>query len=59
MALGGYAATVALAAWSARQAESDDLPKIAVVTSAFFVASLIHVPIGPTSVHLLIPGLVP
>jgi cobalt/nickel transport system permease protein len=25
---------------------------------AFFVASLIHVPFGPTSVHLLIPGLV-
>jgi cobalt/nickel transport system permease protein len=41
-----------------RRTRGEDLPKIAVVTSAFFVASLIHIPIGPTSVHLLIPGLV-
>jgi cobalt/nickel transport system permease protein len=27
------------------------------MTAAFFVASLIHVPFGPTSVHLIIPGL--
>lgn len=27
------------------------------MTAAFFVASLIHVPIGPTSVHLLLNGL--
>lgn len=55
--IGGYAASAALAAWSARKTNSDDLPKLAVVTAAFFVASLIHVPFGPTSVHLLIPGL--
>jgi cobalt/nickel transport system permease protein len=33
------------------------MPKLAVMTAAFFVASLIHVPFGPTSVHLIIPGL--
>jgi cobalt/nickel transport system permease protein len=38
--------------------DTDDLPKVAVVTSAFFVASLIHFPIPPTSVHLLLIGLV-
>ena len=58
VALGGFAVSLAITAWSARKTNPDDLPKIAVVTSAFFVASLIHVPIGPTSVHLLIPGLV-
>jgi cobalt/nickel transport system permease protein len=58
VAAGGFVVSVAVAAWSARQTHPEDLPKIAVVTSAFFVASLIHVPIGPTSVHLLIPGLV-
>jgi len=55
--IGGYAASAALAAWSARRTHRDELPKLAVVTAAFFVASLIHVPFGPTSVHLLIPGL--
>jgi cobalt/nickel transport system permease protein len=58
VAIGGFAASLAVAAWSARKTDPEDLPKVAVVTSAFFVASLIHVPIGPTSVHLLIPGLV-
>ncbi|MDZ7597273.1 MAG: cobalt transporter CbiM [Desulfobacterales bacterium] len=55
--VGGYAASAAIAAWSARRTRSEELPKVAVVTAAFFVASLIHVPFGPTSVHLLIPGL--
>ena len=55
--VGGYAASAALTAWSARRTRSEALPKVAVVTAAFFVASLIHVPFGPTSVHLLIPGL--
>ncbi len=55
--VGAYAASAALAAWSVRRTRSEELPKVAVVTAAFFVASLIHVPFGPTSVHLLIPGL--
>lgn len=58
VAIGGFAVSLAVIAWSARNTKSEDFPKIAVMTSAFFVASLIHVPIGPTSVHLLIPGLV-
>jgi cobalt/nickel transport system permease protein len=56
--VGGYAVSAALTAYSAARTQSEDLPKVAVVTSAFFVASLVHVPFGPTSVHLLIPGLV-
>ncbi|MCF8025290.1 MAG: cobalt transporter CbiM [Desulfobacteraceae bacterium] len=55
--IGGYIAGAALAAWSARRTESEELPKVAVVTAAFFVASLIHIPLGPTSAHLLMPGL--
>ncbi|MFH1153463.1 MAG: cobalt transporter CbiM [Pseudomonadota bacterium] len=55
--LGGYIISGGLVAWSARRTRSQDLPKLAVMTAAFFVASLIHVPFGPTSVHLLIPGL--
>ncbi|MCU0587052.1 MAG: cobalt transporter CbiM [Syntrophobacteraceae bacterium] len=58
VAVAGFAASALLAAWSVRQTDPDELPKVAVVTSAFFVASLIHIPMGPTSVHLLLPGLV-
>ncbi len=54
---GGYALSIALAAWSSRRVSSEELPKVAVVTAAFFVASLVHIPLGPTSAHLLLPGL--
>lgn len=57
VAIGGYVAGFGLTAWSARQTRSEEMPKLAVMTAAFFVASLIHVPFGPTSVHLIIPGL--
>lgn len=56
--IGCYAATIALTAVGVRKTPAESLPKVAVVTSAFFVSSLIHVPLGPTSVHLLLPGLV-
>jgi len=32
------------------------LPKAAMLSSAFFVASLIHVPVGPSSMHLVLNG---
>ena len=34
------------------------IPEVAVLSSAFFVASLIHVPLGPSNVHLTLNGLV-
>lgn len=58
VAVGSYAATLAVAAWSLKKIRNDGLPKIAVVTSSFFVASLVHLPFGPTSVHLILPGVV-
>lgn len=43
-----------LGAWRLRE---DDIPHIALLTAAFFVASSIHVPIGPVRGHLLLNGL--
>lgn len=37
---------------------SEKVPLIAVVTAAFFVACLFKVPVGPTSLHLVLSGLV-
>lgn len=35
----------------------EEMPRVAVISSAFFVASLIHIPIGPASAHLILNGL--
>lgn len=58
VAIGAYAASFMLAAWSIKQVKPKELPKVAVVTSSFFAASLIHFPLGPTSIHFLLPGIV-
>lgn len=41
-----------------KKMDYEKIPEVAVLSSAFFVASLIHVPIGPVSVHLVLNGLV-
>ena len=54
------AGTVAAAAGTMlglRRLDEDQIPKAAVLGSAFFVASAIQVPIGPSSVHLVLSGL--
>jgi len=33
------------------------IPQVAVLSSAFFVASFIHVPIGPANAHLILNGI--
>jgi len=53
----GYIITAIILFFTLRKMRADDIPRISIVTSAFFVASLIHVPIGPTSVHLILNGL--
>jgi cobalt/nickel transport system permease protein len=40
-----------------RRLEEADIPKVGLMAAAFFVASLVAVPMGPTSVHLLLGGL--
>lgn len=48
---------VAGVAYGMKRIDPESIPKVGVLSSAFFVASLIHVPIGPTSVHLVLNGL--
>ena len=40
-----------------RKIDQERIMTTALLSAAFFVASLIHVPIGPGSVHLLLNGL--
>jgi cobalt/nickel transport system permease protein len=52
----GAALTVAGCAIGLKKIDYDRIPEVAILSSTFFVASLIHVPIGPSSVHLLLNG---
>ncbi|MBN1534057.1 MAG: cobalt transporter CbiM [Spirochaetes bacterium] len=53
----GMVIAAAGAAYGMKKIDTESIPKVGVLSSAFFVASLIHVPIGPTSVHLVLNGL--
>lgn len=53
----GAALTVAGVAVGLRKLDNEDIPRVAVLTSAFFVASLIRIPLGPSAVHLVLNGL--
>src|SRR5947209_969241 len=54
----GFAVAAVLAVLGAWRIRDEEIAKVAVLTAAFFVASTIHVGVGPTSVHLLLNGLV-
>jgi cobalt/nickel transport system permease protein len=56
--IGGFVGTAVLASATIRKMDLEEIPKLSVITSVFFVASLIHVPIGVTSVHLILNSLV-
>ncbi len=53
---GGVAAAVGTAI-GLKTMSDRDMVKVAVVSSALFVATLIKVPVGPSSVHLILNGL--
>jgi cobalt/nickel transport system permease protein len=55
---GGLLVTAVLALAGGWRIRDEEIPQIAILTAAFFVASLIHVSVPPTSVHLLLNGLV-
>lgn len=56
--LTGASLTVIGTAIGLKKMSYEKIPEVAVLSSAFFVASLIHIPIGPSSVHLVLNGLV-
>jgi cobalt/nickel transport system permease protein len=53
----GAAVSAGLLAVGLRRLDYEALPQAAVLSAAFFVSSLITVPLGPSSVHLLLNGL--
>jgi len=41
-----------------KKLDYDRIPQAGILSASFFVASLIHVPIGPSSVHLILNGII-
>ena len=56
--LTGGALAAAGTAIGLKKLDYDHIARAGLLSSAFFVASLIHVPIGPSSVHLILNGIV-
>nr|NJM02571.1 cobalt transporter CbiM [Desulfobacula sp.] len=54
----GAVLAVAGTAMGLRKIDYDHIVHVAILASAFFVASLIHVNIGPSSAHLILNGIV-
>jgi cobalt/nickel transport system permease protein len=57
LAVGWTAAATGIAIGT-RKLDADSMARAGILSAAFFVASLIHVPMGFTSVHLILNGLV-
>jgi cobalt/nickel transport system permease protein len=56
--IGGGALTAVGTMIGLKEIDLDHIMTTAMLSATFFVASLIHVPIGPGSVHLLLNGLI-
>jgi cobalt/nickel transport system permease protein len=55
--IAGAALTTAGVGIGLRKLETEEIPSMGILSAAFFVASLVHVPAGPASVHLVLNGL--
>ena len=55
---GGFVVAAGLAFLASYRIHEEEIPRIALLSAAFFVAGLMHLPLGPASVHLLLTGLV-
>ena len=53
----GATLTIAGLAIGLKKMDYEKLPEVAVLSSVFFIASLIHVPIGPSAAHLILNGI--
>jgi len=53
-----YAGTAMMLGWSLKDMGEEEIPKISLTTGTFFAVSLISIPVGPSSIHPLMVGIV-
>jgi len=55
--IGGAALTIIGVGIGLKNIDYEEIPYMGILTAGFFIASLIHLPIGPASVHLVLNGM--
>jgi cobalt/nickel transport system permease protein len=55
--IAGAVLTTAGVGMGLKKLEQREIPSMGILSAAFFVGSLVHVPLGPASVHLVLNGL--
>jgi len=55
--IGGAVVAAAGVAWALKRLDERAIPRVALLAAVFFAGSLISVPAGPSSVHLMFAGL--
>jgi cobalt/nickel transport system permease protein len=53
----GVGLTIVGTAIGLKKMDYEAIPRVAILSAAFFVATLIHVPVGPVGLHLVLNGL--
>jgi len=56
--LSGAVLAAAGTAVGLKKMDYDQIARVGILAASFFVASLVHVPIGPSSIHLIMNGIV-
>ena len=56
--IAGAVVTAAGCAYGLKRLAPEQVPQVGMLAAVFFVAALVHFPVGPSSVHLILNGLV-
>ena len=56
-AVATYGITAGLLSYSIKNIQEEEMPRISLMTGAFFAASLISIPVGPSTIHPFLGGL--
>jgi len=51
-------ASIAMCAYSLKNLKNENIALVASMSALFFIASFIHIPLGPTQIHLLLIGVI-
>ncbi len=54
----GYVVAIAGLTFSLKKLPEEQIPQVALLSAVFFIASLIHIPLGATQIHLVLHGLI-
>ncbi len=54
----GAVLSVTACSYALKKLKNEEIPLVAVFSALFFLASFIHIPAGPTSVHLVLNGII-